>query len=102
MQIRLARYEDYKMSEAEAREILEICRAPAFAYRELVVSAAIKSNPYIADSLVKSICDRRSWTKQMDICIAENSFYGYRRKALAILKPQFEALGLIKSVQENG
>lgn len=100
MEIRRTSYEDYGMSEQEAREILLICRTPGFAFRGLVVSAAQRVNPYISQELVKSICDKESWIKQ-DVWIAENSFYGYRRRCLALLKPEFERLGLLKTVQEN-
>lgn len=100
MEIRRTSYEDYGMNEQEARAILAICRAPGFAFRGLVVSCAQKTNRYIWEALVLSICDRKSWIKQ-DVWIAENSFYGYRRKCLALLKPEFEKLGLLKTVQEK-
>lgn len=100
MQIRLVSYEDYGMTKGEARAILAICRAPDFPHRDVVVSAAYMANPYIAAQLVKSICDKESWMRQ-DAHIVENSFYGYRRKCLALLKPELIKLGLLKTVQEK-
>ena len=94
MEIRLTSYEDYGLSTSEAREILNICRAPKFP-RCIALSAALETNPDLALCLVRSICDRVSWAKMPAASISENSFYGYRRKCISLLKQELQRLGKI-------
>lgn len=94
MEIRLTSYEDYGLSTSEAREILKICRAPKFP-RCIALSAALETNPDIALQLLKSICDRVSYAKMTAVPISENSFYGYRRKCIFLIREELKRLGRI-------
>lgn len=85
-------YAEYGISKAEISKLLRVCRASGFPYRALVAEAAQKTNPEIAESLVRNICDRECWMLG-NAYIDEASFYGYRKKCLYYLRIKLKYAG---------
>ncbi len=85
-------YADYGMTDEKVKGLLRECRSGKHGVQ--VRTAAYKANPLIAEHIILSIMENKSYDAleiKMDlgemerIPFSRNDFYGYRRYALAIL-----------------
>ena len=89
MRTRDASYWDYGISEAESKELIEICRNADSQTELLLLKAAQEACEEYASSLFYSLRNNLSYE---DVCsnnylyIGKGDFYGHRRKTLYLLK----------------
>ena len=89
MRTRDASYWDYGISEAESKELIEICRNADSQTELLLLKAAQEACMEYASSLFYSLRNNLSYE---DVCsnnylyIGKGDFYGHRRKTLYLLK----------------
>lgn len=79
-------YNDYDVSVERVNQIKHYCRTTED--HSLIWQAARESNPYLADELVESVVEGKSYDKiykKAWIAIEHESFYGYQRKMIYIL-----------------
>lgn len=86
MRTRNKKLSDYGLSKQDTKKIKECFRNCDGFKRTIVEKVAKEVNPQIADALISSICDGKSFNALPDVYISEADFYAYRRKCFAILK----------------
>lgn len=89
MKVRETGYLDYGMTGAEAKEWLEKCQCADKDMDQLIFQAAQESNEVIAADLYYSLRTGISYNALFSlryIPVPKVDFYGYRRKALFLLK----------------
>lgn len=85
MRTRNKRYEDYGLSQTEAKAIMRHCRGKNFKEYRLLSEACVLSNPDICGYLAFSLLNGVSYDRMLYVPIGRDDFYGYRRKAIAFL-----------------
>ena len=87
--VRCKYYEDYGMSELEAKMLIAICKGNE-EYAHIIKECAEQSRPDIAEYITKSIVYGMSYerfeAKGNAIPMCKSDFYGYRRMTLALFK----------------
>lgn len=90
MRTRTAKYSDYGISEQDKVEILKYCREAQGEGLDLIreVLKRIKSE-YVAQLLYRNLTTGISYDKMAkteQLYVVKEDFYGYRRKAISLLK----------------
>ncbi len=86
MQIRDMKMEDYGISEARSKELMELARLEE--NRDVLEMAANASNDYLAKYLIVSLSRKRAGFRTLFkyeafLPCTKNDFYAYRRRTLA-------------------
>ena len=88
MSVRNKSYNDYGLTETQAAELIKYCRSGSFNQHDLLRECALSSNIELVDFLTETITKKLSYEKLCSryyVPIDKNSFYGYRRKCVALL-----------------
>lgn len=88
MSTRSKKYSDYGLTDSKAQELIKYCRSGRFCEHDILLECAQQSNQSIAQYLVETITHKISYEKlvtRYSVPIDKNSFYGYRRKCVALL-----------------
>ena len=82
-------YREYGFEPEEERKLKEYCRSVDFNDNDMLLQAAVSSNPVIAADLYYSLVRGLSFDRLNDIRyipIPKVDFYGYQRNCLAIFR----------------
>lgn len=96
MRTRDKSFRDYGIDPDEEKQLKRLCKSAEFSYHDILLQAAVSSNPVIAPDLYYSLASGVSYEKINNvkrICLAKNDFYGYQRKCLSIFKNLLIVLG---------
>lgn len=80
-------YQDYGFAPGEEEQLKEYCRKSDFTEHDILLQAAITSNPALAADLYYSLVNGLSFDRISNIKyipIPKADFYGYQRNCLAI------------------
>ena len=89
MKTRETGYKDYGFEQGEEKKLKEYCKNSGFSDHELLLNAAIETNPAIASDLYYTIVSGLSYEsidKVRYVPISKGDFYGYQRKCLYIFR----------------
>ena len=91
-------YGDYGMDKEDLRKVLDMCQeSDITGVQELIYQSAVAANPQIHEALYMSLAFDMSYERVNGIRyvpISKNSFYAYRRRAIANLYDLMRLYGL--------